>query len=77
MTLMTRASAHTYDHADRVSDWRRRRLLAAGFGARLAGQLAATDEVDLHEILELVDRGCPPEVAARIVAPLGVDVDGC
>ena len=28
------------------------------------------DDVDLHELLVLVDRGCPPELAARILAPL-------
>jgi hypothetical protein len=58
----------------RVYDWRRRRLLSAGFGARLASELAAASEVDLHEVLELVDRGCPPDVAARIVAPLGTEL---
>jgi hypothetical protein len=26
--------------------------------------------VDLHELLVLVDRGCPPPLAARILAPL-------
>lgn len=54
---------------DALDDWRRRRLVAAGFDAQLAGQLA-DDETDLHELLVLVDRGCPPELAARILAPL-------
>ncbi|WP_344257069.1 hypothetical protein [Terrabacter carboxydivorans] len=26
--------------------------------------------VDLHALLELVDAGCPPELAARILSPL-------
>jgi hypothetical protein len=26
--------------------------------------------MDLHALLELVDRGCPPALAARILAPL-------
>jgi hypothetical protein len=26
--------------------------------------------VDVHALLELVDRGCPPVLAARIMAPL-------
>jgi hypothetical protein len=54
-----------------VGDWRRRRLIAAGFEASLATRLARDDGVDLHELLVLLDRGCPPELAARIVAPLG------
>jgi len=43
-----------------VGEWRRRRLIAAGFEARLAAALARDDAVDLHELLVLVDRGCPP-----------------
>jgi hypothetical protein len=53
-----------------VGDWRRRRLIAAGFEASLATRLAGDDGVDLHELLVLRDRGCPPELAARIAAPL-------
>ena len=50
--------------------WRRRRLTAAGFGERLAAELAADPRVDLHALLELVDAGCAPPLAARILAPL-------
>jgi hypothetical protein len=50
--------------------WREGRLLSAGFPSALAGSLAHQERVDLHELLELVDRGCPPHLAARILAPL-------
>jgi hypothetical protein len=50
--------------------WRIRRLISAGFPIDLAQRLARTDRIDLHRLLELVDRGCPPELAARILAPL-------
>jgi hypothetical protein len=50
--------------------WRARRLISAGFPIDLAQRLARTDRLDLHRLLELVDRGCPPELAARILAPL-------
>ncbi len=53
-----------------VGEWRRRRLIAAGFDAPLATRLAGDDAVDLHELLILLDRGCPPDLAARITAPL-------
>lgn len=53
--------------------WRVERLLAAGFPAVLAGELARDTRIDLHALLELVDRGCPPELAARIMAPLDPD----
>jgi Glu-tRNA(Gln) amidotransferase subunit E-like FAD-binding protein len=54
--------------------WRRDRLTAAGFPPELARQLAADRRVDLHAMLELVDRGCPPELAARILAPVEADL---
>jgi hypothetical protein len=50
--------------------WRRSRLRRAGFTDRLAEALANDRRTDLHAMLELVDRGCPPELAARILAPL-------
>jgi hypothetical protein len=54
--------------------WRRCRLLEAGFPELLAARLAH-GRVDLHALLQLVDRGCPPELAARILAPLEI-LDG-
>lgn len=52
-----------------VTDWRRCRLIEAGFPLPLAAALARKPDVDIHELLQLVDRGCPPELAARILAP--------
>jgi hypothetical protein len=54
----------------RWTGWRAQRLRAAGFPPPLAAQLARDSCVDLHAVLELVDRGCRPDLAARIVAPL-------
>ena len=53
-----------------LGEWRRRRLAAAGFEPGLAAELAGEPAVDLHELLVLLDRGCPPSLAARILAPL-------
>ena len=53
-----------------LDDWRRRRLLVAGFEEELATRLVEDGAVDLHELLILLDRGCPPATAARILAPL-------
>jgi hypothetical protein len=53
-----------------VRAWRRCRLLEAGFPAETAERLAADRRYDLHALLELVDRGCPPSLAVRIVDPL-------
>lgn len=50
--------------------WRRCRLIEAGLPADLADAVAADPRHDLHALLQLIDRGCPPELAARITAPL-------
>jgi hypothetical protein len=42
----------------------------SGFGGRLAATLARDPRYDLHELIELVERGCEPALAVRILAPL-------
>jgi hypothetical protein len=55
---------------DEVRGWRREQLLQAGFAPSLAARLAADARFDLHALIELVERGCAPELAVRILAPL-------
>jgi hypothetical protein len=50
--------------------WRRELLRGAGFGPALAERIAAEPGFDVHALIELVERGCPPPLAARILAPL-------
>jgi hypothetical protein len=50
--------------------WRRDQLTRSGFPLPLAVRIARDSRGDLHTLIELVERGCPPEVAARIAAPL-------
>jgi hypothetical protein len=57
-----------------VVQWRARRLRDAGFAPALAAALAR-QRVDLHSLLQLVDRGCPPALAARILAPVDATED--
>jgi hypothetical protein len=59
--------------SDPVLEWRCGRLLAAGFAPQAAASLAEDRAIDLHAVLELIDRGCPPPLAARILAPLNDD----
>ena len=49
--------------------WRRCRLLEAGFPQDLADAVAADPLFDLHVLMQLLDRGCPPDLAVRIAAP--------
>jgi hypothetical protein len=62
---------------DPIVLWRTSRLEGAGFTAQLAEALARDAAYDLHALLELVDRGCLPELAARILAPLGRTAQPC
>jgi hypothetical protein len=65
-----RTSFDTRTESGAVIGWRRGRLVAAGFAPELAAFLAGDCRIDLHAVLELIDRGCPPALAARILAPL-------
>ncbi|MEI7760026.1 MAG: hypothetical protein WCJ67_04565 [Thermoleophilia bacterium] len=55
------------DPAARVLSWRIEQLIAVGFESEAAFVLALERGVDLHEATELVQRGCPPETAFRIL----------
>jgi len=58
---------------DDVVAWRREQLLRSGVPQRLAARIAHDGRYDLHRLIELVERGCPPELALQILAPLEGD----
>ena len=53
--------------SERVERWRTDELLRVGFDVETAVVLAGEPGVDLHAALDLVERGCPPPPAARIL----------
>jgi hypothetical protein len=55
---------------EQVVAWRREQLAEVGFSLPLAVQVAGDPRYDLHALIELVERGCDPELAVRILAPL-------
>jgi hypothetical protein len=67
----------TATNAERVAHdvlrWRREQLVRAGVPLPLATRIAGDPRYDLHALIGLVERGCPPEVAVRILAPLDLD----
>jgi hypothetical protein len=67
---ISRRQAELSADPEPVVAWRIRRLRGVGCSARVAEAVARDQRYDLHALLELVDRGCPAEVAARILAPL-------
>ena len=50
--------------------WRCEQLIGAGFPVALAAELADDARYDLHALIELAERGCPPDLAVRIMSPL-------
>ena len=55
---------------DEVVRWRRKQLVESGFPLPLAAAIAGDAHYDLHALIELVERGCEPDLAVRILAPL-------
>ena len=54
--------------------WRREQLVDSGFPFPLAVRIAKDSRYDLHALIDLVERGCPPDLAGRILAPLDDEV---
>ena len=55
------------DEAAEVLAWRFDALCRSEYDLDAAAVIAANVEVDLHDAVNLVERGCPPELAARIL----------
>lgn len=53
---------------DDVELWRFEQLLEAGYPLDVADRLAARRDVDLHQAVELLERGCPVLTAYAILA---------
>lgn len=56
--------------APEIVSWRRLQLVEAGLRPALATEVARDVAFDLHALIELVERGCEPELAVRILAPI-------
>ena len=53
-----------------VIRWRREQLVRSGVSLPLAKRVAEDSRYDLHALIELVEHGCRPDLAVRILAPL-------
>ena len=67
---MTVAERSALDESwiDSVREWRLEELLRAGYEVEDATEVAFHLEVDLHQAVDLVRRGCPSATAVQIVA---------
>jgi hypothetical protein len=64
---MTAVELQELTEKERIDGWRRQELERAGYPADVAEELAIRHDVDLHAAVDLVERGCPHEIAARIL----------
>jgi hypothetical protein len=55
------------DEAADVLAWRFDALCRTGYDLETAARLATRVDVDLHDAVSLVSRGCPPATALRIL----------
>ncbi len=53
--------------AEKVERWRAEALEKVGYDLASALELAARSDVDLHLAVHLVESGCPPELALKIL----------
>ncbi len=56
-----------------VVQWRLEQLFQAGLPTRLAERVARDERYDLHELVQLLERGCAPALAVRILRPIEPD----
>ena len=52
---------------ERIERWRAEELERAGFEPRAAGRLAVRHDVDLRFSVQLLSRGCPHDLALKIL----------
>jgi hypothetical protein len=52
---------------ERIERWRTEELERAGFDNAAAAELARRFDVDLHGAIQLLERGCPPDLALAIL----------
>lgn len=57
----------TQTEQELVEAWRAAELERAGYPPDVAAELAVRPDVDLHLAVDLIQKGCTPDVAVRIL----------
>jgi hypothetical protein len=65
--MSTADVAYTETEEQRIESWRMEALERAGYGRRASAILACRKDVDLHQAISLLQNGCSPELALRIL----------
>ena len=56
-----------YTERDRIEQWRHEALERAGYHPEASIVLAASHDIDLHDAVSLLERGCTVELALQIL----------
>jgi len=64
---MSAVDTYIETETERVERWRMDELLRVGFDVESASLVAAELGVDLHAAVGMIEQGCPPELAVRIL----------
>ena len=64
---MPAAQLHPVDETGLIEAWRAEALERAGYPAEAAEEIAARHDIDLHQATDLLQAGCPVDLALRIV----------
>jgi hypothetical protein len=64
---MSAVETYIETETERVERWRMDELLRVGFDVEFAALIAAEPGVDLHAAIDMIERGCPPDLAAQIL----------
>jgi hypothetical protein len=65
--MMTAAETELRDETELIEAWRTEALERAGYEPRVAAEIAARHDIDLHVATDLLGCGCPAELALRIL----------
>jgi hypothetical protein len=64
---MSAAETEIYDETDLILAWRTEALERAGYTPTEAAEVAFRSDIDLHQAISLLERGCPHELALQIL----------
>lgn len=61
------ADIETRSETGMIEAWRAEALERAGYSPREAAEIAARQDIDLHKATDLLELGCPSELALQIL----------
>lgn len=64
---MAAADVQFETETERIERWRYEALVRAGYEPTAARRIAERQDIDLHFAVELLEKGCSPELAVSIL----------